>query len=476
MKPIQSFDIFDTLIARRCVGAEAVHAEVESRAAIPGLAAARRQADQILHGMGPDYDLPCIYVMACRLLGLPLDRAAALAQLEFELECENVRPIAENLQRVRGDDLLISDMYLSEAQIRQLLARAGAPLRNALLVSSHGKSSGQVWDALKGLVAIGLHRGDNAHSDVAMPQRRGVPCELVTQHRPSNVEARLLAAGQSELAQTLRTVRLGAALSDTSAVLWNVACQLNFPLLVFSSIAVAAAAARLGSARAVFFGRDGNMWTEVFRALYPELDSRYMYCSRETFYAPSASFNDYFDECSGTKPLYVDLYSTGGSFGRYMAQRGMTADFFVMCYADDTKYRTSTAAEMDSLRIHAAFNSSSLSLYGKLGLGVEMANFARHRRVRDVRRLPQGPVPVLADETEFDEAHVATQQQSLHACLKELRAPRLLHEAHGADVVEWMKAFYTAVNGHQALMACFPEHAGADQAYRSALREKALGA
>lgn len=469
MRPIRSFDVFDTLIARRCIDATGVHEIVEERSRIAGLAAARLHADDALHAMGPGYDLRCIYVLACRLIGQPAHRADDLAALEYAVELENVIPVTENIEHVRGDDLIISDMYPSEPQIRGLLARAGAPLRNVLIVSNHGKAKGHLWAALRGRLPITEHFGDNAHSDVAMPRLAGIKGVLVQQHVPTPAERRCLDAGLHELAQVMRVVRLASARTGEADILWRSACQLNFPLLVMASQALEATCVRTRLRRLVFFARDGNQWIDVHRTLYPDRESRYLYCSRETFLVPSSEFDAYFDEQSGEAALYVDLFSTGSSFSTYLAARRRQGQLFVICKADDMSYRSNAAGDRDHLAMHPVFLRSSLPQSGRLGLGLEMANFALHRRTRGVLRVPGGHLPVFADEREYDERKVAILGAGIQSCLGVLDMPRCLDELAKVDTVDLMTAIYTELNGDQALWRCFPEHHAADVRYLASL-------
>ena len=67
-------------------------------------------------------------------------------------------------------------------------------------------------------------------------------------------------------------------------------------------------------ARLVFFARDGNLWIDVHRALFPARDSAYLYGSRQALLSGDAEFDRYFDAMSSTTALHVDLFSTGSSF------------------------------------------------------------------------------------------------------------------------------------------------------------------
>jgi predicted HAD superfamily hydrolase len=62
-----------------------------------------------------------------------------LKSAEITIEMDAVVPIAENTDLVDNGGLLLSDMYLGEAVICQLLERAGLTKRVELVVTSDGK-------------------------------------------------------------------------------------------------------------------------------------------------------------------------------------------------------------------------------------------------------------------------------------------------------------------------------------------------
>ncbi|MGQ3054906.1 MAG: hypothetical protein ACT6S0_24210, partial [Roseateles sp.] len=115
----RSFDIFDTLISRRCIWPGAVFDAVEQRSGRAGFAATRRWAEQALGDQ--EYTLADIYGVLARAMHLGAEQAQALLMLEVQVELDTVIPVADNIARVEADSLLITDMYLPEVVIRQLL-------------------------------------------------------------------------------------------------------------------------------------------------------------------------------------------------------------------------------------------------------------------------------------------------------------------------------------------------------------------
>src|SRR5205807_1750891 len=118
---INSFDVFDTLIARRSVDPRQVLSKLEVRAGLPGLASARVSADQHLGARGTPYLLRDIWREVQRTMGLDGSTTDRLLDLELQLEYEEVIPITENLAHVRDGDLLISDTYLPADIVSSLL-------------------------------------------------------------------------------------------------------------------------------------------------------------------------------------------------------------------------------------------------------------------------------------------------------------------------------------------------------------------
>src|SRR5262245_20114646 len=98
---VNSFDVFDTLIARRGGDPRSVLDALEARAGRPGLAAARLAADRRLGARGQPYTLRDIWHEVRRALGLADADADRLLDLEVRLEHDAVIPVVENLALVR---------------------------------------------------------------------------------------------------------------------------------------------------------------------------------------------------------------------------------------------------------------------------------------------------------------------------------------------------------------------------------------
>lgn len=188
---IVSFDIFDTLLVRPWFSPDNLFAflaeEVASRFGIADFARLRKEAERLArqHHDAADVDIAQIYQAFGTLTGsserageiLALERQAEFAMLAPRTEvCEAARALAAQGKRL----VLVSDMYLDAAFLKQVLAKHDLGFFSALYVSNDigaRKDNGTMWQMLparEGMPAEQwLHVGDNEHSDLQRPLDAG---------------------------------------------------------------------------------------------------------------------------------------------------------------------------------------------------------------------------------------------------------------------------------------------------------------
>jgi hypothetical protein len=319
---IRSYDIFDTLIARRCIDPRNIFIEVEHASQRAGFAASRTQAEALLYAAAGAYDLDAIYVKLQELLGLTDAEREQLKSLEVDREVANAIPIAANLQNVEHGDLLISDMYLPAEVIRRLLDAAGFDKHVGIIVTSHGKRHGTVWPRLKDRLVIERHRGDNHESDVQSPLQHGIYGEHTAHAAPDAFEQFFLNNGLELLARIVRELRLRlevAGAGDFLAQQKRIQHQVNLPILVLAATYVHNYASERGLANIVFCSRDCSHLLWVYRHLFAgdlaERPARYFYTSRLSRVTASAGYVSYANSVIDAGSLVVDLCGTGWSLG-----------------------------------------------------------------------------------------------------------------------------------------------------------------
>jgi hypothetical protein len=464
---INSFDVFDTLIARRGVEPRHVLDRLESQSGLPGLAEARLAADRLLGSRGQLYTLRDIWAEVGCALGLGERTTNRLLDLEVELEHEEVLPITENLAQVRDGDLLLSDTYLPPDVVRSLLRRVGFDRQVALVVSNDGKHRGWIWPRLLEAIRIQQHFGDNPHADGQTPSAAGIPAVIYTGSRRSPAEQFLTDQGWAVLANLVREVRLANPFTDAhqqQRQLWAATCQLNFPLLFFASLCLERYARGGGVRELLFVSRDCLQWQQLYRALFPHRRTTYLYTSRKCLLKPTESYLAYFRSTWHPDAAVVDLFSTGASWGRLFSRLGTRARCWFIGRVDTYSYLPGASRPEEWLDMTVLFRNSELSL--PPNKNVEMLNYAPHGVVEDVLWLPGNvALPVLADELEYDPAFPQAAHRAFGACLEALRHYPDLKCRTAEGVEKLIRTLVEAICADTQLPTIYADHEAADSAY-----------
>jgi hypothetical protein len=466
-RPLNSFDVFDTLIARRSVEPDGVLRKLEDRAGLPGLAAARLAADRNLGSRGQPYQLHDIWQEVGRVLGLESASIRRLQEQEIGLEHDEIIPIAENLALVQDGDLLVSDTYLPAEVVLSLLRHAGLNQRVALVVSNDGKFRGSLWAELLAKISIRQHFGDNPHSDGRTPSAAGIPAVIYTGAGRTAVERYLTEQGCEPLANLVREVRLANPFTRASAPqqhLWLLSCQLNFPLLFLASLALEQFAGASGIREVLFVSRDCLLWRELFAALFPHRRATYLYASRLCLLRPSENYLAYFRSVWHAGCVVVDLFSTGASWSSLFTRLNVKARCFFIGRVDNYAYLPEAPRPEDWLDVTALFCNSELG--APLNKGVEMLNYAAHASVEDVVPLPGGAaLPVLAETLEYDPALPEAAQQAFQACIARLPYYPEILSRRPASLTDLIKTLVRMICADRHLDTLFPRHQAADADY-----------
>jgi len=334
---LHTFDVFDTLLGRTTTVPEGVFFMVRDRIlAHPGdftsdlardFVRVRQQAERAERDSrrkDPRLDvskqfeisLDAIYRRIGETLGLSTIQRESLLGWELEAEKSVSIPIPDQIERVRrlvdrGDTVaLISDMYLPEGFVRELLRTADPLLADLplFLSSSFGvqKSTGKLFlEAYKALdydFAEWRHFGDNPRADGDEPRKLGINARLLPPTRFAPYEhavAKSLDSGDGyAIASMLRSRRLPAG--ETSAA--NFAYSYVATYLVPYVLWTLQDAQRRGYRTLYFLSRDGFHLKRIADAAIAELGldlkTRYIYGSRAAWRL-AAQTDDVDDEVFG---------------------------------------------------------------------------------------------------------------------------------------------------------------------------------
>jgi hypothetical protein len=303
MRVVSSWDVFDTIIGRKCGNAVALFDQMGKILGDEEFRVKRVEAERRLQKRDIEYSLGDIY----KEFG-----DASLADVEWELEKRNIFAIIRYSSKLENDDILVSDMYLSEVQIRELLKIAGISFTGKIFVSCYGKSSGKIWKTIQKECHVTYHIGDNEANDVKKPRNYGINTSMAsTGYSKHELFYRKYSV---ELSNWLRFTRLSTIISETGRDKLNyLEIELNFPFLWACCHALAAYFREKKLEKLYFVSRDGQMFLKMFRELYRDIPAEYLFTSRDCLLSNSKTYFEYLNKRLLNNTALVDLTASCSS-------------------------------------------------------------------------------------------------------------------------------------------------------------------
>ncbi|NBC37505.1 HAD family hydrolase [Novosphingobium sp. FSY-8] len=325
---VLSLDCFDTLLWRDC------HAPVHLFSVLPQVTTMQRgraehnaRRASSLSGRGQDVPIDEIYQLLMPNADAQERQAAIRAELDAEAQhCFAFAPTVELMRRAKARGMrviIVSDTYLDEAMLRELIARAAgddvAALIDDVFVSSHWrkpKAAGlyqHVLDTLKLPATTILHLGDNHGADVKGVMPFGVHtlhlkqfgADIEQQLRLESCVDSMLCPNDSEL---ISPQPHRAAVAHWSPQLTDKAQHFGYAVLgpVFTGFdrwleqeAKALQARHGGRVHWLFLMRDGYLPMVVHQARCPDDTVHQVEISRFTSTAATFSDNKAIDDYIG---------------------------------------------------------------------------------------------------------------------------------------------------------------------------------
>jgi hypothetical protein len=314
---VRSWDVFDTLIARRCGHPYGIFDRMGVTLG-DSFKAARVQAESAARASKQEISLADIYDKLQIATGWSAEQRQCALDLEIRLEFENVIPITENMSQVSDGDIVVSDMYLPREIIMELLRAAGLDKDVTLFVSNNGKADGRTWRELNKRFRVRKHTGDNPHSDLLRPLRHFIPARITEASAETQWERFLRCNGAPALSAYVREMRLRTFHENrASRTLQTAQIEANFPLLLLASAALVQWCREHDISRALMCSRDCVLWAplaeKVARHAGSDLIVEYFLISRVAALKSSENYLDYASRRIKPDSVVVDLSMTGVS-------------------------------------------------------------------------------------------------------------------------------------------------------------------
>lgn len=332
---LHSFDVFDTLIRRKTLAPFSIFSSVQRRAQesklnfssyfLDNWPKIRNQVEHDVRDMrrkttyerasdSIEITYDAIFERLAQHMDLNQDQIDFLKNAEIQAELEHVEPISERIsllfeQIAKGNEvILISDMYLPENVIRQMLKNADERLAELPLYLSasigHQKSTGKLYKHIffknKYRYQRWVHYGDNAHADGAVPRKLGIEA-FVHQMDAFIPYEKLLIDGVSaslkydayRIATGMQRYRKQLLSSESSQVL-----EQKYYSYAYAGMALVPYvhwtildALRRGYETLYFISRDGHFLKMIADSIIEkagyEINTRFIYGSRKVWRVPS---------------------------------------------------------------------------------------------------------------------------------------------------------------------------------------------
>ena len=314
---LYSFDIFDTLVTRRCVFPKGIFLQMQMaisdsnlpqivrenftslRINIGELASACIKQKNQTQEVCFDY----IYKLFKLSYGLTEEEINFLKQLEIDTEIKNLVPIKTNLNKLKQlikegkKVVLISDMYFSEQQLSNILSYIDPIFKEIkIYVSSDNKTSKynkKLFEIIQTKENISYqnweHTGDNLLSDIENAASLGIHAKYFPQPTLMSYEKYLLASDEKNIVYKMS---VGAAISARQTIsqkqnIYNFGASFAAPILYNYVEWVIAEAQRKGYKTLYFVARDGYIPKIIADLIIQnrnlDIKTKYIYGSRKAW-------------------------------------------------------------------------------------------------------------------------------------------------------------------------------------------------
>lgn len=454
---MNSFDVFDTLIARRYIDNAAILNSIETEFSVPGFIVARTKADNGQRSLSAIYDeLVSTGVLTAELAPVVLRR-------EIDMEIQLAIPIKENIDRVKDGDLLISDMYLPAWAIREMTRAAGLKKQVTIYQSNGDKSNGKIWQTLISNKP-GLHLGDNLHSDVTMAKQYGYNAEHYPGTAFNEVEGLLVRSGLPHIALLTREIRL----RNFNGNFFAVANTLNLPWLFVTAEMLHR---KHGDTNIVFLGRDCQLLQQIYATYYGTCS--YLPFSRKVAFDQPVTAIQYLAAHTPEDSVLFDVISTGGTWEKL--EKYANLPITVAIYSNLEHY-TATKPKVPPKFQYLTKNDD----IRHAGFLLEVMNCADHGHLDQINQLASGVFTSVFGTPELDANVIAEIHQPVKdAVTLQLYKPAIraeLSKLTDATLHEWFKILVQNICGQSGLNQHLTEFYKKEFAYLDDIKNDPLTA
>lgn len=396
---MNTFDVFDTLVARRYITSQKIWEIIESEFKITDFSKKRPLPDDGSKSFRE------IYECLCRNNYIPSGLIDILIKREIELEISNCYGIKENMDLVNHGDILISDMYLPPHVILQIVRSCGLNKQVTIYQSNNDKGNGKVWKDLKNYPPE-FHLGDNEHSDINQALNNKIYAKYTSISKLNQLEIYLADNKLKHISLLIREIRLSNKISKD----FLAAASLNLPLLFIFCEQIY----RKFQSKDIFFlGRDCQILWNLYNHYYSTC--YYLPFSRRVAYCQPELACNYLRNNLSDDYILIDLSSTGGTWKK-MSEHGN----FNVCSILFADSKSDKIYDQNALPNSFLFINPT-SKIGVTNLNIELFNCANHGMCSRIEYINDKLLKIKIDQNELSQNHIFNTHEPIsQACGKHI--------------------------------------------------------
>lgn len=306
MEKVQSFDFWDTLVAREALRPIDIFQYMKEENNLP----IDFQKQRILAEQRSSGNFNTIYNELQKHYKWSNEYREYVKSLEIVTEIRYIIPVQENLNRVNDGDIIVSDMYLPEEAFRNILKFIGFEKKVTFYISCSGKHNGTIWPELLKTYTIKLHLGDNPHSDIATAKKFNIPTELTVLTEFTKAEMYFIQTKElMSIGHVLRRLRLASPFNNkTEKAIWFDMMNHVIPVIIFFCNYIDKIAKQAGLKKLRFLTRDNTLIQRIFECLYPNYDTNAFISSRYLNVSNDMEYKEYVKKNYDDNTLLIDLH------------------------------------------------------------------------------------------------------------------------------------------------------------------------
>lgn len=311
---INSFDIFDTLIARLCYEPNIIFEIIQNKYNLTNFVNLRKKYEFETKNFEKTYDkLKEHYNIDINVI----------KEYEIFLEYDLSIPINENINKICKDDILVSDMYLSNNIISKMLNKH-CKIDNILYVSYGEKKNNIFWKNNILAKKINTHYGDNKISDYKNPLKYNINAVLIDKWL-NNFEKQFLEVNKY-ISYIIRAVRISL---DNSHFMTKLFTEYTLPFGIFICLIIKK---KFKNKKVIFLSRDGYWFHKIYNILFNK-SADYIYFSRKLVENSSDKFCKQINDIKECKVL-IDLQGSGNTY-KTISKKLVNTEYFLIYSVKD---------------------------------------------------------------------------------------------------------------------------------------------